>query len=192
MLRRKKMVVWTHRFISVLLFWSPTKIRASEKIQNKPTRIKRVGDIREWKDRKSSGKVSRAEKAAYTASAEVVLMRSKPFPATELQLSSSTRGPRNPRRKTPEEQESLQPCACQMIIPPWQESRGLVHGAIESDRCFTRKREIHCLPTERRENTLLYLLSPHNLLVGGYAILSVGIKTENFSLVKLNSLRNMT
>lgn len=65
------------------------------------------------------GKISRAEKAAYKVSAEVVLMRSKPFPAKELQLSSSTRGPRNPRRKTPGgEQESLHPCTCQMIIPP--------------------------------------------------------------------------
>lgn len=52
-------------------------------------------DSRGWEDRKLSAKISCAKKAVHHVSAGAVLMRSKPFPATELQLNANTRGPRN-------------------------------------------------------------------------------------------------
>ena len=137
--------------------------------------------MRGWEAGKPSGKISRAEKTAYRVSAEVVLMRSKPFPATELQLSSSTRGPSYLGRKTQGEEwfrmkrlyESLcrdplafrcllPSCTCQMSTSPCQESGGLVCGAIETERCLTRRRESHWKSTYwmKKPHTSLSTFTP--------------------------------
>lgn len=142
-------------------------------------------------------------------------MRTKPFPATEPRLSLSSRGPRNPGRKTQGEEwvegrrldESLykvslafrpplQSCTCQRITPPWQESGGLDCEAMEPERCLTRKREIHWKSTYRtkRKHTSLFTLtlSAQSPYLPARLFPSLGVKMGDFPLVKLNSLRKIT